>query len=816
MAANHNHHRQEEITATFLRESFRSDNGTGDWMSGVVWWAGANDDAAMFGGEPGGELLICGNADPDELQPDQEYRFLGKHGTYKNKRTGKTSPQFAFDSFVLEQPKSRAAVIAYLRAAGDGINANFGAGRAAKCWELYGSDAVKVLREDPTQVAADLTRAGLQLSEEQAAKVAAVLERDKKLEACTLELNGLLLNRGFRKTLAKQLLKDFGNTAAEVIAADPFKLIENKYPGCGFKLVDKMYLSLGHPPGWLKRQAFAAWHAVSKNREGHVWVPRSVAEAGIRGCVSGTELRIEEAMQLAFDLGMLREIRTMGQNGPIAADELGGCCCGENTTLPAQDGARGTFAWVALADMAQREEELAEMIVDAMEEPFEWPDVATIENIDKEQPAELAKALQGSVAIFGGMPGTGKTHTVGNLIKSVQDLHGRYEVGIGAPTNLAAQRLTDAMAKGGVSVRARTWHSLLGKPRIRGHQWNHDAENPFPFKVIVGDEASMNDLRIAHAIFSARAKGTMVLWVGDIRQLMPVDRGAPLRDMIAAGLPYGELTEIRRNSGGIVEACKAIALGKPWGEGDNLKIIEVDEEERQLQAVIATLEECRDAGYDPVWDSRIIVAKNDTRRAFNKVLQGVLNHNPAIEGSPFRVGDKVINRANKDFPVIQADRGDEDCEFNDSGDSVRVFNGELGEVLEVEEKYFVVKVLCPERVVKVLRGKIAEVSEADDNGDDADKTGTGCSWDLAYCITFHSSQGSQFPYAIIVASSRDGMLGSRELVYTGISRAQVKAVLIGWKSTFDKFCRKVALKSRKTLLKEWILLKQAERVLVDL
>lgn len=804
MAANHNHHRQEEITATFLRESFRSDNGTGDWMSGVVWWAGANEDLVAFGGEPGGELLICGNADLDELQPNQEYCFHGRHGTYKNKRTGKTSPQFAFDSFVLEQPKSRAAVVSYLKTAGDGINANFGPGRAAKCWELYQGDAVRMLREEAARVADDLTRAGLATTEEQAAKVAKVLEQNKSLENCMIELSKLLEGRGFRKTLLKMLIKDFGVAAANLIHADPFKLIEGKYPGCGFKLVDKMYLSLGHPPGWLKRQAFAAWAAVSRNREGHVWMPRSVAEAGIRSCVSGTELRIDEAMQLAFDLGMLREIKTKGQNGPIAA--------GDN----ASNGNSGTFAWVSVAEAADKEEQLAEMIVDAAEEPFEWPNIAGIKNIDGEQPEVLARALRGPIAILGGKPGCGKTHTAGNLIKVLLDFYGAGEVAMAAPTNLAAQRLSDAMAEAGVGIRARTWHSLLGRPRIRGKQWNHDQDNPLPYKVIVGDEASMNDLRIAHAVFAARARGTMILWLGDIGQLLPVDRGAPLRDMIAAGLPYGELTEIRRNSGGIVEACKAIAEGRPWGEGDNLKIIEVDEEQRQLDAVISTLEECRDAGYDPVWDSRIIVAKNATRQAFNKVLQGILNPNPGIEGSPFRVGDKVINRANKDFPVIQADRGDEDCEFNDSGDSVRVFNGELGEVLEVEDKFFVVKVLCPERIVKVLRGKISEVSEADENGDDADKTGTGCSWDLAYCITFHSSQGSQFPYAIIVASSRDGMLGSRELVYTGISRAQVKAVLIGWKSTFDKFCRKVALKSRKTLLKEWILLKQAERVLVDL
>ena len=316
MAAKHHF---EEITVTFIREVFRRD----DWMSGIAWWSGANDDLAMFGGnpngEPGGELSICGNADLDEFREGQDYRLRGKHGTYKNKRTGETVPQFSFESFTLETPRSRGAVIAYLKAAGDGLNANFGPGRSAKCWDLYGSEAVQMLREQPEEVAAALTRAGLSLTEVDARKVAAVLERDKALESCTIELNKLLEGRGFRKTLLKMLIKDFGIAAADKISADPFLLIEGKYPGCGFKNVDKMYLSLGHPPGWLKRQAFAAWYAVSRNREGHVWVPRSIAEAGIRGCVAGAELRVEEAMQLAFDLGMLTEIKTKGQNGPILA-----------------------------------------------------------------------------------------------------------------------------------------------------------------------------------------------------------------------------------------------------------------------------------------------------------------------------------------------------------------------------------------------------------------------------------------------------------------------------------------------------------------
>lgn len=776
----------QEITATFLREDFRFANPDGDTIVGTVWQ----------NGEVCQELSVKGQADLDELQTQQTYRFYGSNSTYKNKRTGESKPQFIFQSFVLEQPRSQSGVIAYLKNAGEGHN--FGHARALKCWELYGSEAVKMMREQPKVVAYTLTQFKLALTEEQATKVAEVLERDVALEGCTLDLNDLLHGRGFYKTLPKMLIRDFGNEAAKITAADPLGTLVGKYPGCGFKNVDKMYLSLGLPPGDLKRQAYAAWHIINSNRDGHTWMPRSVAEAGIRSCVSATALRIDEAIQMALDLGMLRQIKTKGKDGPIT------------------EGDRGNYAWVAIADAADREERLAELVVDAAEEIFVWPDVSTIKNIDGEQPEVLAKVLRGAIAILGGRPGCGKTFTAANLIKLLIDIYGFGEICIGAPTNLAAQRLSELMAGYGVMIRARTWHSILGKPVVRGREWLHCRENPLPYKIIIGDEESMKDTLMMEAVFAARPRGTGVLLIADIGQLPPVNRGAPVRDFIEAGLPFGQLTKIRRNSGGIVEACAAICEGRPWGAGDNLEIIPIDDEPEQLKAVIAKLAECREAGFDPVWDSRIIVARNETRRTFNKALQAVLNPNPGIAGSPFRIGDKIINTANIDFPVIQADRSNDDCEFNDRGDSVRVSNGEVGEVLEVHDGFFIVKVLCPERTIKVIRGKIAEVSEADDDGKDTDKTGTGCSWDLAYAITFHKSQGSQFHYAIIVASSRDGHMGSRELINTGISRAITKSILIGWKSTFDKFCLRVALKQRKTLLKERILSKQAQRALVNL
>lgn len=754
-----------EITAEFLGERLRFTNPDGDV---VIADAHAN-------GTINAPITIKGPADVDELRRRHSYRFYGKWSKYTNRRTGESEEQFHFQTFVAVQPHNRDGVIAYLRHAGQGFG--FGAARASALWDAFGSEAVQVFREEPERAMEALVNKRMSISDQAAQKIVAKLEEQAATEDCMIGLTQLLFKRGFRKTLSRWLIQDMGNRAADLVSRDAYKLLP--YPGCGFDSCDQMYLSLGGNPSRLKRQALAAWDVIDRNRNGDTWMPRSVAEAGVKARIGGTELRIDSAIKLAIRAGLLREIRTDGMSGPISPD--------------------GTYCWLASKAKADKEERLAELIAEAIQEPFEWPAINDVANIDKEQPEVLSLALRGPIAILGGRPGAGKTFVGGNLIAAILRHFGEGSVGIGAPTNLAAKRLTESMAKAGVSIRARTWHSLLGRPMVRGKEWLHNEDLPFPFKVIVGDEESMKDVDIMTAVFAARAKGTMVLLIGDVNQLPPVSHGAPLRDMIAAGLPYGELREIRRNSGGIVEACSAIVDGRPWGAGDNLEIIEVNDEADQMAAILGQMDEARKAGLDPIWDCRIIVARNETRHTINKALQSELNCNPGIPHSPFRVGDKIICGENEEYRVIGS-ATNADGEPVEDGKQIRVANGDLAKVLSVADDAFIAQLIYPEAVIRIPRGKVSDES----------KTGTGCAWDLAYAVTYHKSQGSQFPWAILVASTRDGRMGSRELVYTGISRAEQKCKLIGRKEVFDRFCRRVALDQRKTLLKERILLNVAK------
>lgn len=758
-----------EIQGTYLSEFNRFQNPDGDVVLCKVF---VNSDINA-------PVTFKGQADPDELNPGSVYLWSGDWTTYKNRNSGKTERQFAFTAFVEQAPHDRQAVIAYLCQHGEGHGVS--TGRAGKLFDFYGSDAVRMVRESPEQAALDLDTAGLPVSLENMRAIAAKLAQQVEIENCMMEMIGILAGRGFPKTLAKQVVKDRGSAAARDVRRNPFVLL--KYHRVGFKLCDELWKHLGKRLNAIKRQAYCLWNAIDNDPDGSTWVAQSAAEFALRKSIGVRELNPAKAVRLAVRGGLLSEIKTRGNCGPIADD--------------------GSITWLAVREKAAQEAKLAELVAAAMSEPHRWPDVSLIPNIDGEQPEQLSLALRGSVAILGGRPGVGKTFVAANLVRVLVDQHGEYNLGIGAPTNLAAQRLNQAMAEYKVNARARTNHSLLGRPKVRGKQWRHDEDNPLPFSILMFDEESMKDTNMMCSIFRARAKGTMVLLIGDINQLPPIDHGAPLRDMIAAGLPYGELKQIRRNSGGIVEACAAIAENKPWRGGDNLEIIEAGDDE-QNAIVLQKLAECREAGFDPIWDTRVIVAKNDTRRELNKLLQGELNPREQIAGSPFRIDDKVICRENADFAIVEVDRGDQDVEFNDRGDSVRVANGELGRVLELHDGHLIVKLSAPDRVVRVPRKPVPQVQE------ESDKTGTGCAFDLAYAVTYHSSQGSEFPWPILVARSGDARMGSRELVYTGISRGKVKCKMIGRKAVWNKFCENVALRKRKTLLKERILLERAK------
>jgi exodeoxyribonuclease V alpha subunit len=429
----------------------------------------------------------------------------------------------------------------------------------------------------------------------------------------------------------------------------------------------------------------------------------------------------------------------------------------------------------------------------------------------------MQKALTAPIAIFTGGPGTGKTYSAARLIDLLQKIHGTGVVAVCAPTGKAAVRITEAMQNYGIDLRARTIHSLLGvASRSEGDGWGfqHDENNPLPFRFVVVDEASMIDVDLFAALCRACGPSTHLLLVGDTGQLPPVGHGAPLRDLIAAGVPCGELTEVRRNSGQIVKACHQIRQGHMFEAsrelrpelGDNLKFLPASSSSAALDRIVQAIRAiARKRLADPVWECQVIVAVNDrselSRKAVNQRLQHELN--PAgqqADGNPFRCGDKIVCLKNGFYPVLQ----DAPPSFNEGAMEGRVFvaNGEQGCVKHVETTLTVVQLSAPSRLVKVPRGG----QQTDNNGGDTEESAAGCQWDLAYGISCHKSQGSEWKVVLVALDEYAGarMVCSRSWIYTAMSRAKLACLLVGKEQTAYGMIQRDAIQRRKTFLKELI------------
>lgn len=448
-----------------------------------------------------------------------------------------------------------------------------------------------------------------------------------------------------------------------------------------------------------------------------------------------------------------------------------------------------------------------------------WPDVNEIDGIDHHQKTELAKATAGRVGILGGSPGTGKTYTVAKLVRHVLDsgIIGLDDIGIGAPTGKAAVRLTEMLQANGINTRARTLHSHLeiGEHSETG-QWTflRNEKNPLPFQLIIVDETSMNDLSIMLSLFRARAPGAFVLLVGDVNQLPPVGNGAPLRDMIAAGLPYGELREIKRNSGGIVEACGLIRDCQPWVEltdkpDSNLRITHDTTPIEKQNRILTLLERSKDSGFDPVWDCQVLVAVNEisplSRQVLNKILQDALNPNQKIAGTPFRVSDKIVCLKNGFYKSVDPDGIDETEVKKNERNEVYVANGELAEVIEITDSATIAKLLSPARVVSIPF-RVKKQSEESEETEDEKPQRSGANWDLGYALSVHKSQGSEWPVVIVALDGFAGakLICDRAWLYTAISRGKRMVHLVGQSDLAERFCLQQKISERKTFLADRI------------
>lgn len=526
---------------------------------------------------------------------------------------------------------------------------------------------------------------------------------------------------GVSLAYAAKIRKAYGHEAVAKIRQNPYCLAR-EVPGIGFAVADRIARQVGIGVDSPLRHQAGVLHTLElMSEEGHVFAPRhELAERAAAGLAVAQERALFAIEELA-------------RSGALVPDD-------EAVYLPR---------------LYRAEVELAERI-DALlcaERPPAPPLLQSAE-LSLGQRDAIAQCGQAGLVVLTGGPGTGKTTVVRALVESWEEKGRR--VLLAAPTGRAAKRLSEATGRP-----AQTVHRLLawGKPGSTGpSSFGRGEESPLSADLVVVDEASMLDVGLARGLLAAVRPGATLVLVGDVDQLPSVGPGQVLRDVIAsARVPVARLTEVFRQAegSGIVKNAYRILAGElPIGAkqptGDFF-IVNTDEPEHASDLVVRL---CRERiptvfALDPLREVQVLSPMHrggGGTEALNRALQAALNPTGApVEagGRRFRVGDKVMQVRN-------------DYERE-------VFNGDVGIIVSArrdEDDEATVEVDFDGRRVRYESEALAELQ-------------------LAYAISVHKSQGSEYPAVVLLLLPQHHLLLQRNLIYTAVTRGKRLVVLVG-------------------------------------
>ena len=641
----------------------------------------------------------------------------------------------------LQKPTTLLGIERYL---GSGLIHGVGPSTAKLIVQHFGEETLTVLSEHPERLQ-EVPKMGkkrwIQIAE-------SFREQQQAREAMVF-----LQSYGIPANLSVKISRLYGERTPEVIRQNPYRLCED-LEGVGFLTADRIGTALGIAPDSEHRIQSAVKYVLrdAAASMGHVYLPRR--ELNLR---AAQLLHVEEALchRQIQQLALLRDVVLQGGDGEE-----------ERVYLPAFDAAEREVAQrlcELMASLAPVKSCGAHGDIDRFERE------RGIRFSEKQREAIISALEQGVLVITGG-PGTGKTTIINCIIRL---LSSEGEVVLCAPTGRAAKRMTEA-----TGYESKTIHRLLEYGGEEG-SFARNQENPIEGDCVIVDETSMVDLMLMRSLLRAIEPGTRLLLVGDADQLPSVGAGNVLGDILQSGaVPAVRLTDIFRQgeTSRIVVNAHRINHGempllnekgtdfffeRKEGFGQTArtivqlvtqrlpKFLGFAENERTAQAVrnIQVLAPARKGECGVV--------------ALNALLQAALN--PPGPARPsltygetvFRLGDKVMQTRN-DYQIEWRKETASGWE-----DGAGVFNGDVGFITQVDEEEHSLTVLFDEeREVVYQSGQLENL-------------------DLAYCLSVHKSQGSEFPVVVMPVAGGPPMLLTRNLFYTALTRARSLVVLVG-------------------------------------
>lgn len=572
-----------------------------------------------------------------------------------------------------------------------------------------------------------------------------------------------LQGHGVSTTYAVKIYKQYGDASIATVTHNPYQLATDVY-GIGFVTADAIARNLGIAPGSEFRYRSGILHVLGEAaEEGHCFLPETEL-------VDRVVKRLEIADHLPNPDQVLFLIAQM-----VADHEL------IKTETPVE--AIGEFAYYA-PPFYGAEQKLAERLQDLLEKPLpvdlarvqRWIDRFTEKTrtqLSDQQRQAVEMAASARVLVLTGGPGTGKTFCTRTIV-ALWKAMGK-SIALASPTGRAAQRLSEMTGQ-----EAKTIHRLLEfDPRTM--KFKRDQDSPIEAQAIVVDEASMLDLFLANSLVKAVPVDAQLLLVGDIDQLPSVGPGAVLKDLLASQqVPVVRLTQVFRQA----QTSQIVSNAHRMNHGQLPKLESVSyqpqsdclwlgapEPPNGVQAIRDLMTDfIPQMGFDPTNDVQVLCPMTRGEagtRNLNQVLQNVINP-PSLSrseltrgGMTLRVGDRVIQQVN---------------DYNRE-----VFNGDLGRITAIDLEQQEVTVQFVDRLVAYDYADLNEIT-------------------LAYSITIHRSQGSEFPVVILPIYMQHYLMLSRNLIYTGLTRAKKLAILVGPQKAIALAVKQIKDQQRYTLL----------------
>ena len=674
--------------------------------------------------------------------------------------------QFQISSFVEKIPEDTYAMERYL---GSGAIKGIGAALAARIVRRFGEDTIRIVEEEPERLAEVKG-----ISEKKAREIAAqVTEKTEMRKAMIfLQKYGISLNLGAK------IYQKYKDSLYTVLQENPYRLAED-ISGVGFKIADEIAARIGiHADSDYRIRSGMLYTLLQASGEGHTYLPKEQLFARCAKLlgVDGSYME-KHLMDMLLDRKLVMQEKK-----------------GEKIIYPSQYYYLELNTARMLCELnicCPEDENIVEKRIAAIEK-----ETGTV--LDEMQKKAVTEAAGHGLFILTGGPGTGKTTTINAIIRFFEGEGA--ELRLAAPTGRAAKRMTEA-----TGYEAQTIHRLLelnGMPeddRSAGAvHFERNAQNPLEADVIIIDEMSMVDIHLMHSLLLAITAGTRLILVGDENQLPSVGPGNVLRDIIHSGcFPVIELTKIFRQASesDIVVNAHKINRGEPveiHNKSRDFFFLKRYDADMIIRVVIALIQDKlpRYVNARP-FEIQVLTPMRKGLlgvERLNQMLQRYLNPQDGSKKEKtlgdrlFRQGDKVMQIKN-DYQMEWEVRGRYGIPVEKG---IGVFNGDTGILREINEFAETAEVEFEDGRFATYSFKQLEELE------------------LAYAITIHKSQGSEYPAVILPVLSGPQMLLNRNLLYTAVTRARKCVTVVGSEETFAEMIRNEKQQKRYSALDERI------------